>query len=74
MPIKFNTNCIYFLEPRWRLRPRVLTGVDRVDTSTKILGKTISFPLGIAPSAFVKLLHPDGEIGLAKGTNARIFY
>jgi len=28
----------------------------------------VDFPIGIAPTAFVKLVHDDGEIGLAKGT------
>jgi 4-hydroxymandelate oxidase len=51
---------------RWRLRPRVLTGVERADTRTTVLGREISMPLLVAPVAFQRMAHPDGELGTAR--------
>jgi len=51
---------------RWRLRPRYLVDVSRVDLSTTVLGQPISFPVLVAPSANHKLAHPDGELATAR--------
>ncbi|KAH0614460.1 uncharacterized protein H6S33_000096 [Morchella sextelata] len=51
---------------RYRLRPRVLKDVSRIDTSTQLWGKKISFPLCIAPAAMAKLAHPSGEVGISR--------
>ncbi|KAH7975871.1 hypothetical protein HPB52_006603 [Rhipicephalus sanguineus] len=48
-------------------RPRIFGYVESVNTSTTILGRAVSFPVGLAPSAAHKMEHPDGEIGSAKG-------
>ncbi len=55
---------------RWRLRPRYLVDVSRVDLSTTVLGQPISFPVLVAPSAYHKLAHPDGELGTARACTA----
>jgi 4-hydroxymandelate oxidase len=55
---------------RWRLRPRVLTGVGERDLSTTILGQKVSFPVGIAPSALHMLAHPDGELATARAAGS----
>ena len=48
---------------RLRLRTRVLRDVSQVDTSVTLCdGSTLPFPLIIAPTAFHKLFHPDGEV------------
>ncbi|AVV47767.1 aminotransferase [Streptomyces sp. P3] len=52
---------------RLRLRPRVLTGGGAPATATRILGRTWSLPLGIAPMAYHTLAHPDGEVATARG-------
>ncbi|MEM8607444.1 MAG: alpha-hydroxy acid oxidase [Myxococcota bacterium] len=53
------------------LRYRVLVDVARRDASTEVLGRQIDFPVMIAPTAFHKLAHPDGEIATARAaTNA----
>lgn len=44
------------------LHYRILAGVDRVDTRSSVLGIPISMPVLVAPTAFHKLAHPDGEI------------
>lgn len=48
-------------------RPRVLVNVDKADTSTTILGNPVSMPLFVSPAALARMIHPDGEIGIAKG-------
>lgn len=49
-----------------RIRPRCLRNVSKVDTSCKILGCDLKWPLGIAPTAMQKMAHSDGEGGNAK--------
>lgn len=53
-----------------RLRPRVLRNVSRVDTSTTVLGTRVAAPILVAPTAFHRLAHPEGERATAKGTAA----
>jgi isopentenyl diphosphate isomerase/L-lactate dehydrogenase-like FMN-dependent dehydrogenase len=50
----------------FRLRPRVLTDVSRVDLTTTILGRPSALPIGIAPAALHGLAHPDGERATAR--------
>jgi 4-hydroxymandelate oxidase len=53
----------------WRrlaIRPRMLVGVGRRDTSVTLLGKPRPHPLIVAPMAVQRLAHPDGEIGTAR--------
>ncbi len=52
---------------RYLIRPRILRDVSNVDLSTTILGNRISFPVGVSPSAFHCLAHPDGEKATARG-------
>lgn len=51
---------------RLRLVPRVLVDVSRVDTSTTVLGEPLSMPIMLAPTAFNKLAHPEGEAAAAR--------
>jgi isopentenyl diphosphate isomerase/L-lactate dehydrogenase-like FMN-dependent dehydrogenase len=51
---------------RWILRPRLLVDVATCTTATTVLGQEISMPLLVAPVAFQKLAHPDGEIAMAR--------
>ncbi|HUR49377.1 MAG TPA: alpha-hydroxy acid oxidase [Acidimicrobiales bacterium] len=53
------------------LRPRVLRDVTNVDTSTTLLGTAIGSPIGIAPVAYQRLLHPDGECAMSRAAAAR---
>ncbi len=50
---------------RWRLRPRVLTGVSAPDLSTSLLGSAVTAPIGVAPWALQRMAHPDGELATA---------
>ena len=49
------------------LRPRVLRDVSRIDTKTTLLGDTLAFPILLAPVAYQKLMHPEGEVVAARG-------
>jgi 4-hydroxymandelate oxidase len=55
---------------RIRLRPRVLTDVSTLDTSTVLLGTTLSLPVLLAPAAYHRLFHPEGELATARGAAA----
>jgi 4-hydroxymandelate oxidase len=55
---------------RWRLRPRYLVDVSKIDLATTVLGQPISFPVMIAPSAYHQLAHPDGELATARAAAA----
>jgi 4-hydroxymandelate oxidase len=52
----------------WRLRPRVLTDVHEVSTATEVLGKPASMPVLVAPVAYQRMAHPEGEAEMARGT------
>ncbi|XP_077497735.1 L-lactate oxidase-like [Amblyomma americanum] len=51
---------------RLHFRPRILVDVEKVKTSTTVLGSAISFPVGLSPTCCQKLTHPAGEIGTAQ--------
>ena len=51
---------------RWQLRPRVLVDVAGCTTATTVLGEELSMPLAVAPVAFQRVAHPDGEVGMAR--------
>ena len=51
---------------RWQLRPRLLVDVSGCTTATTVLGHDISMPLIVAPVAFQRVAHPDGEVGMAR--------
>lgn len=55
---------------RLRLRPHVLRDVDAVDTSTTLLGHPVPSPVVVAPTAFHRMAHPEGEIASARGSAA----
>jgi isopentenyl diphosphate isomerase/L-lactate dehydrogenase-like FMN-dependent dehydrogenase len=54
---------------RWQIRPRVLVDVSRRDPGTVLLGRARPHPLLVAPTAFHRMAHRDGE--LATGRAAR---
>ena len=52
----------------WWLRPRGLRDVSEVDLRTTVLGVEVSSPVMVAPTAFHRLAHPDGEMATARAT------
>ncbi len=57
-------NCDAFREVF--LRPRALVGVGAVDTATTALGIPISMPVMVAPTAYQRMAHRDGELATAR--------
>ena len=55
---------------RIRLRPRVLRDVATVDMRVTLLGRELPFPILLAPTAYQRILHPDGEVETARGAAA----
>src|SRR5205823_4758463 len=55
---------------RWELRPRVLVDVSDVSTETTVLGTHVELPLLVAPTAFHRLAHPEGELATARAAAA----
>jgi 4-hydroxymandelate oxidase len=51
---------------RVRLRPRALVDVHAVRTATTVLGTPIALPVLLAPVAYQRLAHPDGEVATAR--------
>jgi 4-hydroxymandelate oxidase len=50
-----------------RLNPTVLVDVSRLDTSITLLGQKMAYPILIAPTAYHKVMHPEGELATARG-------
>lgn len=55
---------------RIRLRPRVLVDVSRRSTECTVLGRRVAFPVLVAPTAFQRMAHPDGELATARAAAA----
>lgn len=53
-----------------RLRPRVLVDVATVDTSLTLLGQTLATPILLAPAAYQRAMHADGELATAAAAGA----
>jgi isopentenyl diphosphate isomerase/L-lactate dehydrogenase-like FMN-dependent dehydrogenase len=55
---------------RWAIRPRPLVPVGTRDAGVTLLGRPRPHPLIVAPMAFQRLAHPDGEVGIARAAHA----
>jgi isopentenyl diphosphate isomerase/L-lactate dehydrogenase-like FMN-dependent dehydrogenase len=54
----------------WRLRPRVLNDVREASTRAEVLGAPVELPVLVAPVAYQRMAHADGERGMAAGAAA----
>ena len=52
------------------LVPRVLRDLSSRSTSTMLLRRSVSMPVAVAPVAFHRLFHPDGELATAQAAKA----
>jgi isopentenyl diphosphate isomerase/L-lactate dehydrogenase-like FMN-dependent dehydrogenase len=52
------------------IRRRVANDVSRIDTSLELLGRSLAFPILLAPAGAKVLLHPDGEAATAAAAQA----
>jgi isopentenyl diphosphate isomerase/L-lactate dehydrogenase-like FMN-dependent dehydrogenase len=55
---------------RLKLRPRMLVDVETATTRTSVLGEEIELPVLVAPVAFQRVAHPDGEVAMARAARA----
>jgi 4-hydroxymandelate oxidase len=53
-----------------KLNPTVLQDVTKIDTRTTLFGHHMACPILIAPTAFHRLMHPEGELATARGAGA----
>ena len=57
------------------LMPRVLADVSACEPATTLAGCEAALPVAVAPMAYLRMIHPDGELGLAAAcAQARIPY
>jgi L-lactate dehydrogenase (cytochrome) len=54
----------------YRIAHRVLSGVDKPDMSTMVMGQKLDVPFILSPAAGNRLFHTDGELGPAKAAEA----
>lgn len=60
---------------RIEFRPRVLTDVSTIDTSTTLFGHTHGMPLILGPTGFTRMTHSQGELAVARAAErARLPY
>jgi isopentenyl diphosphate isomerase/L-lactate dehydrogenase-like FMN-dependent dehydrogenase len=52
---------------RIRLRPRVLRDLTKLDTGITLFGQSLPHPIILAPVAFQRVAHPEGEVAVARG-------
>lgn len=55
---------------RYALRRRVMVDVSSVDPSIDLLGTRLPHPILLAPTAFQRLAHPDGETATVRGAGS----
>jgi 4-hydroxymandelate oxidase len=55
---------------RRALLPRMLVDVSRRDLRLTLLGAELAAPILVAPMAFQRLAHPDGELGTARAAGS----
>lgn len=62
-------NRTWFERILWR--PRVMRNVRTVRTNSRILGHEVQTPFFASPAAMAKLVHPEGELALARACEGR---
>ena len=54
----------------YEIWPRILCDVSRLDLRLELLGLQLPMPILIAPTAYQRLAHPEGELAMAQGAAA----
>lgn len=55
---------------RLRLAPQVLRDMSGAHTRLSLLGDALDYPVLLAPTAYQKLFHPEGELATVQGATA----
>jgi 4-hydroxymandelate oxidase len=66
--VTLHSNCEAY--DRLRLCPQVLVDVSQIDTRVTLFGREHPFPVLLAPTAYQRLTHPDGDLATARGAGA----
>ena len=53
-----------------KLRSRIMVDVSKIDTSVRLFGRELPYPILLSPTAYHKLVHPEGEIATVRGAAA----
>lgn len=53
-----------------KINPTILTDVSQIDTQVSLFGQELPYPILIAPTAYHKIMHPEGELATARGAGA----
>jgi L-lactate dehydrogenase (cytochrome) len=51
---------------RRRFQPNALAGVGDVSTTVSLFGAALSFPLVLGPTGYTRMMHPGGEVAVAR--------
>ncbi len=54
---------------RIRLMPRALVDMSQASARATLFGETLDYPILIAPTAYHKLVHPDGELATVRAAS-----
>jgi 4-hydroxymandelate oxidase len=54
---------------RIKINQRVMVDVSRIDTRLRLLRREHAFPILLAPAAYHKLVHPEGELETVRGAD-----
>jgi L-lactate dehydrogenase (cytochrome) len=54
----------------WALLPVAMNDVSRIDASATVLGQSLAWPFVVGPTGMPGLLHPDGELGIARAAES----
>jgi L-lactate dehydrogenase (cytochrome) len=55
----------------WHFRPNSLVDVSQVDSSANLLDADLPFPLLLAPTGYTRMMHPLGEVAVARAAASR---
>ena len=55
----------------WQIRPHRLVGVDKLNTTTTLLGTEMETPIIISPTGSQRAFHHDGEIATARAAKSQ---
>jgi L-lactate dehydrogenase (cytochrome) len=53
-----------------QLRPRLMVDVSSAETATELFGVRAEMPLILAPTGYTRMMHPEGEIAVARAAAA----
>jgi L-lactate dehydrogenase (cytochrome) len=56
---------------RWQFSPRALRDVSRPDLGVDVLGRHLATPLVLAPTGYTRMMHPAGEVAVARAARRR---